>query len=489
MRLTAPLNEWQLQVLRWIADGCPTGVMTGYTYKITARALHSRRLVKVSNSGGTWSATVTDAGTHYLRHRCFPPTKPTPPSSSSVPTEDRSHCVATRRQAPSTTPSTQPLEPSPTAKLVADVIAAGGTLKAPQDWRRTGRRLDELVRNANRYGKAPPGMRLVHNVVYDGEGWTGTRYDVVMLVEGPAGTDAPLLPVPLPREISRYHPAVSALRKSNRVAITGEARTRALRILHALAVESERRGYTITPHTPKANNYKAEPAWHLLVTVASDVVPLRISEETDRVEHVPTARELAVHERNPWIRIPSHDVVDSGRLRIELGGLPRSDRRSSWADRTAWSLEDKLPEVLREVAVRADELRLRREAKARAEEEYRQAVEHERQRARVRAADVHRRAVLDDQMTQWHQACELRLYAAALEKRITAAEANEHATNEGTSTARRWLAWVTDLAEQQDPTRLLPGWPTAPDLPTYELSKFMNRVPEPPEMHYQPATY
>lgn len=44
----APLNEGQLDVLRWIADGCPDGVMEGYTYKTTALALQNRQLVTVS---------------------------------------------------------------------------------------------------------------------------------------------------------------------------------------------------------------------------------------------------------------------------------------------------------------------------------------------------------------------------------------------------------------------------------------------------------
>ncbi|MBA8926796.1 hypothetical protein BC739_004002 [Kutzneria viridogrisea] len=373
---------------------------------------------------------------------------------------------------------------------MADVLASGGTLTVPRDGHRTGQqRLADLARKANLHRKTPPGTRLVHDVVYDGDSWTSKRYDVLTLEEGPAGTDAPLLPVPVPEEISRYHPAVSALRKSTHVAST-QARTRALRILHALAVESERRGYTVTVPTPRADSrHKATQVWHLLLTVAGEVVPLCISEEDDRVEHVPTARELAAHERQPWIRIPSHDEVPSGRLRIDVGGLARSECRSFWADRRSWRLEDKLPELLREVAVRADELRLKREAQVRAEQEYRQAVERERLRARARAADAHRRAVLDDQLTQWRRVRELRQYATAIEERIAVAEAGEHADSEAAGEARRWLAWVTERAEQQDPLRDLPRWPSAPDLPPYKLAEFMNRVPQPPEMGYHPETY
>jgi hypothetical protein len=39
VNLSSPINPHQVEVLRWIADGCPNGVMTGYSYKTTAKAL------------------------------------------------------------------------------------------------------------------------------------------------------------------------------------------------------------------------------------------------------------------------------------------------------------------------------------------------------------------------------------------------------------------------------------------------------------------
>ena len=35
-------KDTQVAVLRWIANGCPDGVMPGYAHKITAAALRSR---------------------------------------------------------------------------------------------------------------------------------------------------------------------------------------------------------------------------------------------------------------------------------------------------------------------------------------------------------------------------------------------------------------------------------------------------------------
>jgi hypothetical protein len=93
--------------------------------------------------------------------------------------------------------------------------------------------------------------------------------------------------------------------------------TRALRILHGLALEAERRGFAVAAHSPESNPHQQSIAWHLLLSSNGETVPLKIDEESDRVEHVPTPREINEHERHPWMRLPTHDHVPSGRLRIE----------------------------------------------------------------------------------------------------------------------------------------------------------------------------
>lgn len=218
-------------------------------------------------------------------------------------------------------------------------------------------------------------------------------------------------------------------------------------------------------------------------------MPLRISEEIERLEHVPTDRELKEQQRHPWVRVPSHDLVASGRLRIDVGGPARTERKSFWADRTLWSLEDKLPELLREVAVRADEFRLRREAKVQAETEYHQAVEREQERARLRAAETHRTKILENQLVRWREVRELREFATALTERIATAEKEDEVENEAIAEAHQWLEWIKERADRNDPIKRLSAWPKPPQLRSYELDKFMSRVPKPVEMQYQPESY
>jgi hypothetical protein len=60
------LNAMQVGVLRWIADGSPPNVMDGYGYRVSAAALRSRGLIRISGRSSTWSARITRSGREYL---------------------------------------------------------------------------------------------------------------------------------------------------------------------------------------------------------------------------------------------------------------------------------------------------------------------------------------------------------------------------------------------------------------------------------------
>jgi hypothetical protein len=491
VRLTDSLNATQLTVLRWIVDGCPDGVMSGNAYKLTARALQSRRLVDVVKGKNSWSATATDLGRFYAEHGHFPATverpRPEPkrqPQPASTPSPRKSDVPAGSDSAVKQRPAKKA---GAAERLVDQVLAAGGLLKLPDEAAYDSCRFHDLTRIANRHGKTPPGKRLVYQLADDGD-WRSSRHHLFVLEDGLAGTDSPLQPVPVPETIGRYHKAVSSLNKAKRIEVAPAARGRALRIMHALAVEAERRGFTAKSHQPEVghDHGRSSTAWHLLLTTNDETVPLRISEETDRVEHLPTAREKKDQERHYWMRIPSHENVASGRLRIDLGGAVTSERRSFWADRASWTLEEKLPELLREVAVRADELRLRRKAKERAETIYQQDLAREQEHARARADEAHRLKTLQQQLDRWREVSELRAFAADLAEHLTTDTGQDEAA---IADARRWLAWTTDRADRRNPFRTLPTWPEPPRLHSYEVSQFMNRVPEPAELRYKPGTY
>lgn len=400
VRRTEPLNARQVEVLRWIADGHPANDAGHGSFKRTAVALQDRRLVRISRRAGTWSATLTDGGRYYLQHGRHPDGdgQPVPPPvgrRTARAGDDRQPAITGSTIGGGTTVArsrrrTEPARRSPTEQLVADVLAAGGTLDLERPPGDGGERVSELVRSANRHSKVPVGTRLnCHRVRVDDGSYFGTTVARIVLEDGPAGTDAPLIPVPVPERVGRYNPALAALRSNGGPEVSAGQRARALRILHAVATEAERRGYGVSVPRPveRTGRRGTAGAWHLVVSVDGGAVPLRVSEENDRVTHEPTARELADQARSSWVRIPTHDSVASGRLRIDVGADHGSDRRSFWADRASWRLEDKLSELLREIAVRADEIRSRRLRRDEARAEHERALETERRHAADRAAE------------------------------------------------------------------------------------------------------
>lgn len=67
------LNARQLEVLRWIGDGCPEQDWPNNAHKVMARSLMSRGLVEVRRKKKIWTATIADAGRYYLTHDRYPP--------------------------------------------------------------------------------------------------------------------------------------------------------------------------------------------------------------------------------------------------------------------------------------------------------------------------------------------------------------------------------------------------------------------------------
>jgi hypothetical protein len=172
----APLNDRQLEVLRWIAQGCPEGVMKGHLHKQIAVALQNRRLVQISKKGGSWRAVATDAGRHYAEHGAYPEglwTKskvlPIPVLAPAVPQRSlpaTERKPATSQVEPGASPGldtirevARPKRVSVTEQLIADVIAAGGELRINAEEDKAN--YDVRVAAAIRHGKVPEGKLLV----------------------------------------------------------------------------------------------------------------------------------------------------------------------------------------------------------------------------------------------------------------------------------------------------------------------------------------
>lgn len=69
----AQLNQRQLDVLRWIGDGCADCDWPDQSHKLTARSPAGRGLADVRRKKKIWTATITDAGKYCLEHGKPPP--------------------------------------------------------------------------------------------------------------------------------------------------------------------------------------------------------------------------------------------------------------------------------------------------------------------------------------------------------------------------------------------------------------------------------
>jgi hypothetical protein len=127
------LNEKQVELLRWVSDGCPEGVFENDFHRISAAALQARGLITISGRGATWAAKIAPAGSEYLSR--VDGTKPPIPRQANV---------------------------SVTQQLVEAVIAAGGALRVPKRrWDSTeGVDYEHRARLAQVHGKVPAGKRL-----------------------------------------------------------------------------------------------------------------------------------------------------------------------------------------------------------------------------------------------------------------------------------------------------------------------------------------
>jgi hypothetical protein len=175
-RTTLPAQ--QVSILRWIVDGCPEGVMEGISHRVSAAALRSRGLVKTSGRGPSWTATVTEEGRDYLAQVDGP--SPPVPRQANV---------------------------SVTQQLVDDVIATGGLLRVPRKrwYERDGVDYENRARLAERYRKVPAGKRLVVTAV-------DSELEIALVDAPDAGSAAELVPVTVPEQIGRYHPAARVFR-------------------------------------------------------------------------------------------------------------------------------------------------------------------------------------------------------------------------------------------------------------------------------------
>lgn len=212
---------------------------------------------------------------------------------------------------------------------------------------------------------------------------------------------------------------------------------RRLRILSALYKALEVRDYKLVVNEFYIQNVQIEHR--------NEKLELHLGERIKQVRRQLTDKEkverryLSTGQRWTQERAPTGELV----LKIKEPG--RYGMTREWRESADSPLEEKLGEVLAQLAGMFEELRLRRvrEAEERARrweiEEERDRIEMERKRETIRYQR------LLDQCKNWRASAEIRAFVAAIEADPLVLEHAEHLTE--------WKAWALAHADRIDPLR------------------------------------
>jgi hypothetical protein len=394
--------------------------MTSDTYKATAAALRSRRLVTTSKKSGRWKAELTDAGRFFLEHSQYP--------AGHWGDDTR---VRGWRLRPASAPTTAL---RPTEQMIADLAAAGGRLEVDSGDRAYW---DNLAASATRHNKIPAGKVIT---VQRGSSW---QQVILVLGDAPTWMSGEPTPLSVPAQLRRPHSAIAALRDDTReMTFVAPLRQRALRILNAVAREAEQRGYTVRAPRPQDGRNRAEG--HMEIVVRGQAFLLVVTEESNRITHELTAAERKDRERYPKSWVPKYDYLASGRLRIRIAnGAPA--HADKFSDTKTKPLEDRLGHLLLELELRTARAEEHARAQQQAAESRRRRWEETRAAAEVQAIRAFRTQVLLDQVTDWRQARDLSDYIDAMTAHLAHLDADD------LPAARAWISWAAECTHGLSP--------------------------------------
>lgn len=467
--MRASLMPRQAAVLQWIADGCAIGAWPDDRHKNSARALESRGLVKVGRRNGAWHAALLPDGRYYIEHGEYPPESTSQRREAAVPRPPDRRRRRERRRIDRDEPGEgKALSPQAGCR-VTDRRARGQNPGRGRNPHRQDRQHGP--------GPAPPrcpGSR--HRPLPQAAPSAKTprraaeRGTRILTIDAlPDWITAVPAHVPVPERLRNPSPAVAALKEADHLAISGQPRSRALRLLQALAAAATGRGYTVTAAAAAKDQYgrAVRDPVHLRFGVRGHDIGLSITQENDRSEHIPTAAELARKERDSWYTIPRYDYSPAQRLRISLHGW-FEQQQTSWAHGARTSLDGKLDEILQQIEICSDLCERNRQAQQ--ERENQRQLEEQRRvdRATARLIQSHRASVLDAQLTAWHKACQLDEYLTAMASRIS--QINDP---QAAAAASEWFTWARNHTAHLDPLSQPITMPPDPEPTAAALAPFL----------------
>lgn len=268
---------------------------------------------------------------------------------------------------------------------------------------------------------------------------------------------ADLPPIKVPARLTKPHRAVAALlaqeereRESWRRWPSGSMpfrprygsplQRRRLRILSTLLTELERRGFTVEQDRQIVSQ--------IHIRHERDEVDFELTERIRQYRRELTEQEKAKSwsANQKW----RQEREATGELRFRIKSYAPKGIATSWQDDADSPLEQKLHLVIAGIVVVAAHLKQIRQ-KREAEERRRREVELEawRQEER-RKAELARREVLLDQVSDWRTAAEVRSFVATILEAVQGGKLKLEGADQ--SLLDRWGAWALKVADDLDPT-------------------------------------
>lgn len=129
---------------------------------------------------------------------------------------------------------------------------------------------------------------------------------------------------------------------------TDEQKERVYIFLDTLFKAFEELGYTVDIREPKSKYYyNYEPRVHDNVTFISlgqDSIPVIIREKQQRIDHIPTEKELEEKKKYSFMTVPRYDTVYAGKLIFNIDEYIA--KRKSWCDNQKSKIESEIGNII-----------------------------------------------------------------------------------------------------------------------------------------------
>jgi hypothetical protein len=233
---------------------------------------------------------------------------------------------------------------------------------------------------------------------------------------------------------------------------------RAIAIVNALIYALDDRGYTVSI-LKKASEKPAdylywdrianwEPGTSARISIFGEQFGFGLSELTDKVPHVSTREEQRRIDRGDRYGIPVNDHVPNGNLSLWLNMPMNLGLRGTWSDGKKRRVENCLNNFVITLIKAAHAIKF---ARAKEQREREQRAAEEKRRAEYqewRYEEEKRIRRLDEQLTAWGKAEQVRDYAAAVEAAVLKARGAVDEKSE----LGKWIVWMRDYARRLDPS-------------------------------------